>query len=715
MSVQDGPTFKRYAANGVATVYAIPFLLIDAEDLVVTLDGAELSSGFTLAGIGDPSSTCTFAIAPFGDLLFRLMVKLQRLNDYQELGDFLSDTVNLDYDRIWQAIKELRRDAGRALSVGELEPEGISALPDMEDRAGKLLAFGPLGGPVAQAINPGDAAGLSILLATQNDPAYGAAMVGYKGRTLDRKLADIVSVADFSGADSSGLLSSVAAFNSAALASRTVLVPAGTWLIDSAVATPAYWVIEAGAVITGQPTTGAPFNIDDTSRLPGRMFKLENGTHCGLRVGDSDPWLERTIWPYSESIAELSCVSSSGCIGVMGASRTSDDPIANMACIALGGYAVNDNILNIEPSWAMYLNSYRKASTGAAYNVEADNINYGNVYDLHPYSAIGLLTTQTVNLWVTAGGGDAAAANVSAGLCFQPNPKKFNRGIVFGNGSLQTNEAIASPVGYQWAWYNPFGGVDSYTNHREIVQKTEIASALGNNWSLTKWRASGGASLSLDGVWRCNYQGCSGSSASYLGSYTQVIQRGTFSGGNARFSYDIVAKDDAGTESQVTLNGLANKSFAPFPDNSISLGVASFRWSVVYAATGTINTSDERAKQDIGDIDAAALRAWAKVKYCQFKFRDAAVTKGDGARWHFGLVAQRVKEAFESEGLDAEAYGLLCHDSWDAHDEVLGESGEVIQPKVEAGDRYGIRYEEALALECAYLRSKIEAMELPHD
>jgi hypothetical protein len=129
--------------------------------------------------------------------------------------------------------------------------------------------------------------------------------------------------------------------------------------------------------------------------------------------------------------------------------------------------------------------------------------------------------------------------------------------------------------------------------------------------------------------------------------------------------------------------------FRPSTDNVTALGGPSNRWTVVYAATGAINTSDEREKQQIKPIDAAVLRAWAKVEYCQYKFNDAVEKKGDDARWHFGLVAQRVKDAFESEGLDAFEYGVLCHNTW------------------EDGDRYGIRYEEALALECAYLRSQL--------
>lgn len=145
----------------------------------------------------------------------------------------------------------------------------------------------------------------------------------------------------------------------------------------------------------------------------------------------------------------------------------------------------------------------------------------------------------------------------------------------------------------------------------------------------------------------------------------------------------------------------------PTADNTKSFGIGSNRWSVIYAGTGAINTSDEREKQQIRLIDAAALRAWAKVEYCQFKFNDAVAVKGDGARWHFGVIAQRVKEAFESERLDAFAYGVLCFDKWDAADAVLDAKGQIVTPAREAGERYGIRYEEALVLECAYLRSRL--------
>lgn len=123
-------------------------------------------------------------------------------------------------------------------------------------------------------------------------------------------------------------------------------------------------------------------------------------------------------------------------------------------------------------------------------------------------------------------------------------------------------------------------------------------------------------------------------------------------------------------------------SFEPNPDNSLSLGRSSARWTTVYATTGTINTSDENAKEQIRGLSDVELVVALKIKKLirAFKFKDAVATKGDNARIHFGVIAQDVAAAFEAEGLDANQYGLFCSDTL--------EDGSV---------RLGIRYEELLA------------------
>jgi len=158
------------------------------------------------------------------------------------------------------------------------------------------------------------------------------------------------------------------------------------------------------------------------------------------------------------------------------------------------------------------------------------------------------------------------------------------------------------------------------------------------------------------------------------------------------------------TGSTVAVSGIIR----PTVDNTSSLGTTSFRFSVVYAGTGTINTSDLHEKQDIRAISEAEARVAAKLKTLikAFRFRDAVKQKGDDARIHFGVIAQEVKDAFEKEGLDPFRYALLCRDEWEACEEVAvneyDEEGNVTgssvaQPAREAGSRYGIRYDELMA------------------
>lgn len=136
--------------------------------------------------------------------------------------------------------------------------------------------------------------------------------------------------------------------------------------------------------------------------------------------------------------------------------------------------------------------------------------------------------------------------------------------------------------------------------------------------------------------------------------------------------------------------------FYPGADNTSTCGAPSRRWSIVYAATGTINTSDERLKTQFRKQSDAERRVALAIKdrISAFKFKDSVVAKGDGARWHFGVGAQTVADAFKSEGLNPDDYGLFCFDEWPGREEEVDASGNVVKPAEPAGNRYGIRYDE---------------------
>lgn len=192
----------------------------------------------------------------------------------------------------------------------------------------------------------------------------------------------------------------------------------------------------------------------------------------------------------------------------------------------------------------------------------------------------------------------------------------------------------------------------------------------------------------------------------------------------------------AGSSDRVVID---SGSLRPFTDNSISAGSPTARYTTVYAATGTINTSDGRCKTNVRDVSEKEKAVATKIKGLlkAFNMVDAVEEKGNDARIHFGIIAQDVKAAFEAEGLVAEDYALFCYDKWDTEYRPIyatrtatrevpvqvievtknEETGEIMRNKTteitqedyeeiydtgekevvkEAGDRYGIRYDQLL-------------------
>lgn len=105
----------------------------------------------------------------------------------------------------------------------------------------------------------------------------------------------------------------------------------------------------------------------------------------------------------------------------------------------------------------------------------------------------------------------------------------------------------------------------------------------------------------------------------------------------------------------------------PGADNTQSFGEASFRWAQIFAGSGTINTSDEREKVWRGELDEAELRAAKRIigELGMYQWADSYEEKGEDARLHFGVRAQRAFGILEEEGLDWWRYAWCCHDKWD--------------------------------------------------
>lgn len=137
----------------------------------------------------------------------------------------------------------------------------------------------------------------------------------------------------------------------------------------------------------------------------------------------------------------------------------------------------------------------------------------------------------------------------------------------------------------------------------------------------------------------------------------------------------------------ISANGIiSSKTIRPKVTDSINLGTSSYRWNNIYSSTGTVSTSDKRLKTDIKPVNEKVLEVWGLVNFMEYKFSSSVETKGDEARKHIGLIAQDIINIFDEHGLNILDYGVVCYD--------------------EENDIYMIRYEEALAMECAYIRYK---------
>ena len=127
-------------------------------------------------------------------------------------------------------------------------------------------------------------------------------------------------------------------------------------------------------------------------------------------------------------------------------------------------------------------------------------------------------------------------------------------------------------------------------------------------------------------------------------------------------------------------------------DNYIDLGSSSSRFDDIYATNGTIQTSDRNEKQDIQELSDAEQRVAVACKGLirRYKFNSAVTEKGDDARYHFGIIAQDLQDAFTAEGLDAGDYGMFISSTY-TDDNGIEQT------------RLGVRYNELLAFIIATL------------
>lgn len=155
----------------------------------------------------------------------------------------------------------------------------------------------------------------------------------------------------------------------------------------------------------------------------------------------------------------------------------------------------------------------------------------------------------------------------------------------------------------------------------------------------------------------------------------------------------------------VWLPGAGITTFGPLGDNTQFCGWTLGRWNSVWAANGTIQTSDQREKSQLRSPSEAELECAIELAGMGgfYKWLKDINEHGDMAKEHHGHIAQQVVATMEKHGLDWTQYEFVRLDVWDEQPAQYTQNPDnpddpedliVMTPAVPAGDRYSLRYDE---------------------
>ena len=136
---------------------------------------------------------------------------------------------------------------------------------------------------------------------------------------------------------------------------------------------------------------------------------------------------------------------------------------------------------------------------------------------------------------------------------------------------------------------------------------------------------------------------------------------------------------DGGSVVTERLRIRANGNTEPGADNTYTIGTSASRWGSVWAANGTIQTSDERTKTQIANahLGFEFIKSLRPVSYRWIEGgkRETGERNEDGTaiyesvpgeRTHYGFIAQEVKEAVDAAGVDFGGWLLSDKDDPDS-------------------------------------------------
>lgn len=265
-------------------------------------------------------------------------------------------------------------------------------------------------------------------------------------------------------------------------------------------------------------------------------------------------------------------------------------------------------------------------------------------------SISGAITATSLNVTgASITGLTVNAANVTGEL----SASRINGGILdFNNFSVNHLSASDITTGLLSADYVKLGG--------DMAVYDSLNSYSVGGWIGYTTGAYGGAGIHMQSGLGEVVATASGAKLCYGGNTLSVTSGGAQTNCGLSAGGDLVVSGSA----------------APAYDGAGSLGFSDYRWSVLYAQTGTISTSDREKKTEISYAMERYDALFEKLRPVSYRLKDGA-----SGRTHTGLIAQDVEQALASCGLTGQDFAAF-----------------VKTPRKDGGADYGLRYEELTAL-----------------
>lgn len=737
MAVQSDTSRISYAGNNSTTTsYAVPFVFLENSHLkAIAKTSAGVETVVTLTnhtGAGNVNGgtvRTAVAIPATSTLTIYRDVPITQTTTYAEGGDFPAASHERALDKLTQISQQNARKLGSALRLSEANQIG-ELNPPLTNQQHILSSVG--GAPPSWQALPS----LSIgpVIATGSTTA----------RSVQDRFADVVNVKNF-GAVGNGVADDTAAIQSAINNTSpwgTIFIPEGVYRVTSTITLPASSGLN-GLKIAGigngtviKPASGVTTVFDAlgdfasfdslqidgslTSGAIGIVFRGDNNnnyvsvTNCFFGTISIGIQLRTDSWTvarcqFTNATTAIDCAN-----WAMNGSCYDNYTLGGTTSIRLRtdtGAASPQQPEGVR----IFSNCFLNTATGArAIDIRSglEVSIFNNIIDqtgsagfaiyAQPDSGQTISHLKIRDNWLKAGPtASGYGVWVSMGSGNNANNVFLEGNTITSTTVASTGIAMTNVSGY-WVTNNHFYGTGTNTLTNPLVIVTSnFGTVLGNKGLSTEApnvdnNALRGQLLVSNNTTVTGITAKSGAVEARITANLTGSGAGTLGTGS---NHDLYIQTNNANRMFVASGG----QIAPAADNATNLGEPTFRWASVYAANGTIQTSDERDKTNIVPT-ALGLDFIKSLNPVSYKWTVGGhrvvgaeedgtpiVEPRAGSRTHHGLLAQEVKAALP-DGVDFGGWVLTDKDDPDSQQALRYD--QFIAPLIKAVQELSARVEE---------------------